>query len=509
MTDQNQKAVIYCRVSSKSQENDGHGLESQETRCRQHAVAKGYDVAAVFPDTITGGGDFMQRPGMVALLSFLDAHRTDKANERFVVIFDDLKRFARDRDFHSALRKAFRPRKAEVECLNFKFEDTPEGEFIEAIMAAQGHLERQQNGRQVAQKMKARMQSGYWIHTAPIGYKYETIKGRGKMLITNPPFDAIIHEAFEGYASGRFQTQAEVKRFFESFPDFPRNKHGEVKQQRVADILTHPAYTGYICSETYGLNWLEGQHEGIISLETFEKVQKRRNGMARAPKRKNIGDSFALRGMVACACCDVPLRSSITRGSKGGQYPYYLCQTKTCEAYGKSIARDKVEDDVGELIKELQPTPSLITLASALFCHAWNQRRERAKEIVQSGKQPIKGIDKQIASLLTRIMETTNNTVIGTYEEKIGQLEHQKLLLADKLLNQAEPKGTFEEKLEPVLQFLANPYKLWTTGHITLRRTVLKLAFTTRIQYDRNTGPRTPQLTLPPKALKGICRSEI
>ena len=42
-------AVIYCRVSSKSQEEEGHGLESQETRCREHARLKGYTVEAVFP----------------------------------------------------------------------------------------------------------------------------------------------------------------------------------------------------------------------------------------------------------------------------------------------------------------------------------------------------------------------------------------------------------------------------------------------------------------------------
>jgi len=50
-----QKALIYCRVSSRSQEQEGHGQESQETRCRQHAKAMGYEVAAVFPDTMTGG----------------------------------------------------------------------------------------------------------------------------------------------------------------------------------------------------------------------------------------------------------------------------------------------------------------------------------------------------------------------------------------------------------------------------------------------------------------------
>ena len=85
MKEQNQKAVIYSRVSSQSQEKEGHGLESQETRCRQYAAAKGYEVVAVFPDTISGGGNFMQRPVMVALLSFLDA----QPQERFVVIFDD------------------------------------------------------------------------------------------------------------------------------------------------------------------------------------------------------------------------------------------------------------------------------------------------------------------------------------------------------------------------------------------------------------------------------------
>lgn len=314
------KAVIYCRVSSKGQETDGGGLESQETRCRQHALAKGLEVAAVFPDTFTGGGDFMKRPGMVALLSFLDA----QPDENFVVIFDDLKRFARDRDFHFALRRAFRARNAEIECLNFKFDDTPEGEFIETIMAAQGQLERKQNGRQVSQKMRARMENGYWIHDAAVGYRYETIKGRGKVLVFNPPFDQIVREGLEGYASGRFQSQAEVKRFFESFPDFPlkRKPNGELRQQRITKILTNPIYTGYICSERYDLNWYEGQHEALISLETFDKIQQRRSGTVKAPKRKNIGEHFALRGMVTCSGCDVPLRSSIVKGNGGTHTTY-------------------------------------------------------------------------------------------------------------------------------------------------------------------------------------------
>ena len=100
-TEEAQAAVIYCRVSSTKQRLEGHGLDSQEHRCRQHARARGYSVEAVFPDDVSGGGDFMRRPGMVALLAYLDAQK----GKPYVVIFDDLKRFARDTEFHIKLKR--------------------------------------------------------------------------------------------------------------------------------------------------------------------------------------------------------------------------------------------------------------------------------------------------------------------------------------------------------------------------------------------------------------------
>jgi site-specific DNA recombinase len=454
--------------------------------------------------TISGGIDFMKRPGMVALLSFLDA----QPDEKFVVIFDDLKRFARDTQFHFKLREAFRQRQASIECLNFKIDDTPEGEFIETIIAAQGALERKQNGRQVAQKMRARMENGYWIHTAPVGYEYQTVKGHGKVLVPKEPFASILREAFEGYAVGRFQTQAEVKRFLESHPDFPRNSKGILTQQRVTEILTNPIYTGHICSETYELNWLKGHHEALISIKTFDAVQTRREGKTKLPARKNIGEDFALRGFVVCASCKTPLRSSWAKGNTK-RYPYYLCQTKGCDQYGKSIARDKIEGDVGAMIQSLQPTRKLFDLMTVIFKNAWTQRLAMAEDMLQSAKRNLHQTEKQIETLLTRIMDASNPAVIKAYEDKINTLEKEKLKLQDNLDNYAPPKGTFEGLLELSLRFLANPYKLWETGHITLRRTVLRLAFADRLEYCRIEGARTPKTTLPFKHLNRFCKGQV
>ncbi len=138
-----------------------------------------------------------------------------------------------------------------------------------------------------------------------------------------------------------------------------------------------------------------------------------------------------------------------------------------------------------------------------------DHRRGQAKDILRVGKRQTSDIEKQVDGLLARVLDATNDTVIRKYEEKIGELEKQKHILADKLANQAEPRGSFEEKLEPVLTFLANPWKIWESGHITLRRTVLKLAFAERVQYCRKTGARTPKLALPFKALGGISNTEV
>lgn len=216
---QTRNALIYCRVSSTKQRLEGSGLESQEQRCRAYADEKGYDVEAVFPDDVSGGGDFMRRPGMVALLSYLDA----QMGKPYVVIFDDLKRFARDTEFHLKLRREFARRGAVIECLNFRIEDTPEGKFIETVIAAQGELEREQNRRQVVQKMKARVENGYWVFRAPVGYRYVNApSGGGKVLVPDEVLAPVVRQALEGYATGHFGSQAEVQRFLERNPHFPR-----------------------------------------------------------------------------------------------------------------------------------------------------------------------------------------------------------------------------------------------------------------------------------------------
>ena len=489
-------AVIYARVSSVAQMQKGHGLGSQETRCREFARMKGYEVAQVFSDEAVSGG-IIDRPGMLAMLSYL------KKNGRtaHVVLIDDISRLARDMKAHLDLRDAIAAAGGRLESPSIEFGEDSDSILVENLLASVSQHQRQKNAEQTRNRMRARVQNGYWPFISCIGFKHVQSPGQGRVLVRDEPLASIVQEGLEGYASGRFASQAEVKRFFESHPAFPKDRYGVVRNEHVHRILTKPLYAGYVEAPDWGVSLRKGLHEGLISFETFERIQRRLKEGTRAPARPDLNVDFPLRGAITCACCEKPLTASWSRSKTGERHPYYLCFNRACPEKGKSIRRDKLEVEFAALLGELTPAPSLFALVRALFKHGWDQRLAQARAFAKTFAQDIQSLEKQIDALLERIVDATNPTVIAAYESKIARLEREKLALEEKKLTSGCTRGTFEELFELAMSFLANPSQLWFSGCYAHRRLVLKLTFADRLSYCRRSGFRTPETTLPFKVL--------
>ena len=495
------KALIYCRVSSVKQRTEGSGLESQEQRCRAYAEERGYDVVKVYPDDTTGGGDFMNRPGMRAALSYLESQN----GEPHVIIFDDLKRFARDTVFHWKLRETFASYGAVVECLNYRFEDTPEGKFVETVFAAQGQLEREQNGRQVRQKMKARVESGYWVFNPPVGYRYVPAQtGGGKVLIADQPVASSIAKALEGFASGRFASQAEVQRFLEKDPYFPKDRpDGSIRSMTVARLLKKCIYAGYVEAPKWEVSVRKGQHEGLISFETHQKILDILEGGKRTAVRKDYDEDFPLRGFVLCDVCGRRMTAAWSKGCRR-HYPYYTCKTRGCAEKGKSIRRADVENGFHEVLKSMEPSSKLASVATSMISDAWALRLSEAEEAKKELARQMNAIEKQIEVLLERVVDASSSSVIKAYEKRITKLECEKLVLVERGKNWVPPEGKCEECIELALKFLSNPCKIYENGGHAERSLVAKLAFAKPVRYSRKEGYRTPEISFPFKVLKNI-----
>jgi DNA invertase Pin-like site-specific DNA recombinase len=497
------KAIIYCRVSSVAQTKRGDGLGSQETRCREYARMRGYDVVARFDDDLTG--KIANRPGVKAMLAFLRKHR----NDQHVVLIDDISRLARGVEAHWELRRTIIKAGGRLESPSMEFKQDADSRMVENVLAGAAQHQREKNAEQTLHRMRARLLNGYWVFWKPRGYRYEKSGEHGKLLVRDEPVASILKEALEGFASGRFESQVEVKRFLESQPAYPKDlPNGEIRNQRITDLLTQPLYAGYLEALKWNIDLRKAKHAPLIDLSTFERIQERLKEGARAPARKDINEDFPLRGFITCGDCNKPLTACWSKSSSGKKYPYYLCFTKGCESYRKSIPRDRVEQDFEALLKGMQPSRPVFEMAAAMFKDAWNQRLAQAKHRAEALKKEVVKLDKQIDGLLTRIIETENRTVIAAYEDKIAALEKKKLLAAERSTKRPERKGTFDQLFERALQFLSNPWNLWVLGDPHQRRLVLRLGFRERIAYVRDKGISNAQKALPFNILEEVCMPE-
>jgi site-specific DNA recombinase len=497
----NLKAVIYCRVSSTKQTTQGSGLDSQETRCREYARYRGHDVVKVFKDDASGS--LVTRPAMQSMLAFLKSRR----KETTVVIIDDISRLARGLEAHLKLRAAISAVGGILESPSIEFGEDSDSQLVENLLASVSQHQRQKNGEQTKNRMRARTMNGYWAFYPPVGYRFERVAGHGKLLVRAEPVASIVAEALNGFATGRFGSQAEVQRFFESQPQFPKAKNGGITIQRVSEILNQPIYAGHIEVAKWDISLRKGQHEGLISLETYIEIQERLNGKARLPVRQNVNADFPLRGFVTCGDCNHPLTANWSKG-RHTHYPYYICRTKGCASTGKSIPRAKVENDFEQVLRCLAPSQDLIALASHIFRDLWDQRVASENAAKHSMKAELSQIDRKLNQLLDRIVDADSETVIKAYEKRVQEFESQKLLLSEKIANCGRPLPDYDETFRTAMEFLASPCKLWASERLEDRRAVLKLAFADNMAYVPKKGFRTAEFSLPFRALQDFSGSK-
>ena len=486
-----QRAIIYCRVSSEKQRKEGHGLDSQEQRCRVYAQQNNYDVEKVFRDSASGGGDFMKRPAMVELLNYIDKKRYNK----YVVVFDDLKRFARDTMFHFKLKRDLESRGAKIECLNFKFEDTPEGEFIETMMAAQGQLEREQNRRQVIQKMKSRLEDGYYCFSGTaVGYKFINDPVHGKIIVPDEPKASIVKEALEGFANGRFSHKKELLDLFvnKNFNN-GKNVYYETIKRMLNNIFL---YAGYIEYKPWEVSLIKGFHENLISWEMAQKIKDKLDGKETTFTRKEVNPEFPLRGFVLCAECRGLMTGSYSTG-RNRKHPYYRCKNSECKLRNKSIRKRDVENSFKNILSRIKPTDKAINLTKAIFKDVWTKKQKEWRAEESAKRRQLQTAQDQKERLIDLVSRASAENTIRAYESKINKLHEKEVVLKESLESCSIDKMDIGTALDIVFDFLKNPLKQWEKPNINSKRLVLRLVFQEKLAYNIADGFETATLSLP------------
>ena len=195
------RAVIYCRVSTKEQVEEGNSLVMQERICREYAAKNDYGIAEVFIEQGESAKS-ADRTQLQILLKYCAI----KKNAVSAVIAYKLDRISRNTDDYSQIRIVLKRYGVEIKSTSEYFENTPAGRFMENIIANVAQFDNDVRAERCTGGMKEAVKEGRYVWKAPLGYG--NVKINGKSTIAPNENAPLVRKVFELIASEIYSTEA-------------------------------------------------------------------------------------------------------------------------------------------------------------------------------------------------------------------------------------------------------------------------------------------------------------
>lgn len=258
------KAVLFCRVSSKEQEETGYSLPAQEKYLRDYADKNGFTDLKVFAVSESAGGK-AQRKVFNEMMQYL------RTNNISVVIVETTDRMTRNFADVPAIDKwvleaeTHQIHLAKEGCILHKDSRSHEW-FMWRVKVATAEYYVRLLSENVKKGQKEKLAQGILPTKPPMGYK--TIGEQGhKIHVIDEQKAPLIKKMFDLYASGDYS----IKRLTEAMAEAGlRNESGSrVQKSRIHQFLSDPFYIG---KNRWNNELTDGNQETFIDKETFDRT---------------------------------------------------------------------------------------------------------------------------------------------------------------------------------------------------------------------------------------------
>jgi site-specific DNA recombinase len=177
--DENNKALVYCRVSTQKQEDEGTSLDSQASACVEYAEKLGYNVARVTKE-VYSGAELFDRP-------LLSRDRADiRARAFHAVIVYAIDRLSRDIAHLAILSDEIERAGAKLIFVTEDLDNSPEGKLMQSVKGYVAEVERQKIKERTLRGKLGRLQAGKIHGVGPELYGYRRDKERGVRVVYEP-----------------------------------------------------------------------------------------------------------------------------------------------------------------------------------------------------------------------------------------------------------------------------------------------------------------------------------
>lgn len=344
------KAIIYVRVSSKEQKQEGYSIPAQKKLLADYAKANDFDVVKEFEDDETAKS--AGRTGFGQMIEYIKANKdintilvekTDRLYRNFTdyVTIDNLdvtfilvkenERIGKDASSHQ--------------------------KFIHGIkvLMAKNYIDNLSEEVKKGQKQKA--DDGYFPGIPPVGYMRERINGKS-VIVVDEKNKYLPIKLFEYYATGLYsldslREKAEADGLLAG--DFREHSRLEkLTRSTIHKLLSNPFYYGDFV-------WVKaiykGAHEPLITRELWDKVQAvlgRYENKGMPYRFKDNATLFPFKRLLTCGECGRNITAEKKVKPSGKEYTYYRCTKFETNCTQPAVNEKSLESQIQEGLNGLK-----------------------------------------------------------------------------------------------------------------------------------------------------------
>lgn len=352
------RCAIYTRKSSEEGlEQDFNSLDAQREACEAYIKSQMHEGWSLLAKQYNDGGysgGTMERPAFKELLKDIENDEID------IVVVYKVDRLTRSLMDFSKIIDVFDRHETSFVSITQQFNTTTSmGRLTLNILLSFAQFEREVTGERIRDKIAASKKKGMWMGgCVPLGYKKED----KKLIIDENDADKVKF-IFDKYLE--LKSVPKLKLYL-NLNEFKTRSYKDFSKGQLYHLLANKIYIGKIMHKK---NVYDGEHEAIIDVNTFEKVQSLlyENKVDKACGTK-CSSSSLLTGLIYD---DAGNRMTPSHSNtRKRRYRYYLSTAIKCfdkERAGSisKIPAEEVEKFVVETLKEfLQDKSKLQKLVS-------------------------------------------------------------------------------------------------------------------------------------------------
>src|SRR5713101_6024501 len=355
---QRKRAVIYCRVSTDKQEQDGESLEYQEDKCRRYAELHDLDVVAVLKEAKSGFIHYSLRDKLTLARQLVRDGMAD-----MIIVFD-LRRFSRNFVHSAMIFEEIESNGAEIVSVSENIDNSLTGKLIRSILAWSAESERHKIVEYANRRWQTRVEVGLPVGTgrSPYGWDWQDKEKTG--YVVNQEQAAVRVPIFHMFVELDMSLRAITHKLTEDrilMPTYAKKFQGTPPQDlevsivhclwrytTVREVLKDLENIGILvvckAKQTIGQDGkrktevhpnrreVPGGIPAIIDSVLYERAQEKlKTNKADKSHLPLNNEDFLLRGHIYCATCTHTMKprtqkkGRLTQKGTDKSYPFYAC----------------------------------------------------------------------------------------------------------------------------------------------------------------------------------------